>query len=1201
MLDRNLWHEGRRSAWLWLTILFSALGGITIVAQAYFLSQAVSQVFLDGANRIDVTPLLVALLSVILLRAVLAGARDTAAGRASAQIKRDLRDRLFDHLVAAGPVRVAAEQTGELTAVLTEGIEALEAYFAEYLPGLFVAGIIPLTILMVVLPADPLSGLVLLLTGPLIPLFMVLIGRSAQRLTERQFNQLSRMSGHFLDVLQGLSTLKQLGQSKRQADNIARISDRFRQTTMSVLRVAFLSALALELLATLSVAVIAVSIGLRLLAGNLNFTLGFFILILAPEFYMPLRQLGQRFHAGMSGSAAAIRIFAFLDASVGAVHEPRAATRGAPPSDLQRDGQPPSAGMVTPSEAELVEGQEHVIPSAVEESLAPAIRFENISFTYPGRDRAALRNVSFTLAAGTTTALTGPSGGGKSTTAALLLRFIDPQEGHIWAGLQELEDIDPAQWRAAIAWVPQSPAIFQGSIAENIRLAQPEAAMDEVVSAARLARLHEAIIALPAGYDTPAGERGLGLSGGQAQRLALARAFLKNAPFLLLDEPAAHLDPATEVELLAATRDLLRGRTALVIAHRPQTIATADQVIRLEKGKVASNSGQLAVGSQQLTANSQQAPFASPPLISSTPSPPHPAAPPPPRPVPPPPLLRLLAFLKPYWARIALSVLLGTLTIGSGVALLATSAYLISAAALQPSIADLSVAIVGVRAFGLSRGIFRYLERLVSHDVTFRVLAEIRVWFYRALEPLAPARLQERGSGELLGYIVGDVEALQDFYVRGVYPVFVAMLAGAGVLLFFGAFAWQLAAVLACFLLFYALALPWLVHVLSKPYAETLARVREGLNMLLVEGIQGLADLLAFGRAADWQTAVHEKGGLLAGLQIRAAGIAGLRSGLGELLTYGAMWAVIWAAIPQAATGTLDPVYLAVLALASVAAFELVQPLPGAAQVWAESRAAAQHLFAVVDAEGNSVAPPAGPLRETPLSPAAVTEPPALQVRDLRFRYETEGPLVLDGLSFDLPPGGSLALLGRSGAGKSTLVNLLLRFWEYDSGEILLNDSSLRDRDPDSVRAYFGVVEQRPYLFNTSLYDNLRIARPEATREEIETAARRAQLHDFVSSLPGGYDTPAGSLGMAISGGERRRVAIARALLRAAPILLLDEPTAHLDPATAEAILDTLVAVAAEEGRSLLLITHDTAAAARMDRQLFLGEAWATSPAEDTG
>ena len=928
---------------------------------------------------------------------------------------------------------------------------------------------------------------------------------------------------------------------------------------MQVLRVAFLSALVLELLSTLSIAVIAVSIGLRLLNGGLEFATGFFVLILAPEFYLPLRQLGQRFHAGMSGTAAAVSIFALLDTA--APPEPAPATLPTPP-------------------------------------LPAPLTLDHVSVTYAGRTEAALRDVSLTIAPGQTMALVGPSGAGKSTVAGLLLKFVTPDTGRVLAGKSDLTTVDAAAWRAQIAWVPQTPALFAGSIVENIRLGRPDAGMDAVIAAAKQAQLHTFVSSLPAGYDTAVGERGLRLSGGQAQRLALARAFLKDAPLLILDEPAAHLDPQTEAELSRTTRALMAGRTVLLIAHRLRgrageaaPLADVDQIVVLQDGQVAAQGTHAALLAQGglyaawlageeigWTATAAEERPASPPLT----------------PAPPPAvgesagdLRRLWRFVAPYSKRVALAVLLGALTIGSGVALLATSAYLIAAAALQPSIADLQVAIVGVRFFGITRGLLRYLERLVTHDITFRVLAEVRVWFYAAVEPLAPAALSREdslSSSDLLARVVDDVETLQEFYVRVVSPPLVALVAGAGVLLFYTFFDWRLAAVMGLFLLLAGAALPWWVHRQSRPYAAPLLQARAALQTQLVEGVQGMADLLAYGWAHTWQTAVHTQGVLLAAEQRQAARISGWRSGLSEGLAQGALWAVLWLAIPMTTAGTFDAVYLAALALAAVASFELVQPLPQAAQLLSASLAAARRLFAVVD-----VPPEVSQTDGIPIAADHEERIPHLAARDLHFRYDETDPWVLDGLHFDLPPGQKLALIGRSGVGKSTLVNLLCRFWEADAGQILLNGRDLRAYDADTVRALWGIVAQRPYLFNATLYDNVRIARPEATRAEIEAAAEAAQLGPLIAALPDGYETQVGSLGMNLSGGERQRVAIARALLREAPVLVLDEPTVHLDPTTSQAVLQTALRLA-DEGRSLLLITHDTAVLGEMDAVLRLGE-----------
>jgi len=442
-----------------------------------------------------------------------------------------------------------------------EGVEALDAYFRQYLPQLALAALVPLTILAFVFPLDFLSGLVLLLTAPLIPIFMILIGNLADALTRRQWTSLSRMSAHFLDVLQGLTTLKLLGRSRDQIQTIARISDHFRQTTLSVLRVAFLSALVLEMVATISTAVVAVEIGLRLLYGRLPFEEAFFVLVLAPEFYLPLRLLGTRFHAGVAGVATARRIFEVL------------ATPPRVDGQVQRVPHP-LAGIADP------EGR------AIHSQVQGPIRFENIHYAYDDGQRPALNGLSFEMLPGQMVALVGPSGAGKSTVAYLLLRFIAPDRGEITVDGIPLESIPLAAWRSQVAWVPQNPYLFHATVAENIRLARPEASLDEVVWAARQAHADRFIQALPQGYDTPVGERGARLSAGQAQRIALARAFLKDAPLLILDEATSNLDPEHEALVQEAVARLTQGRTVLVIAHRLSTVHRADRIVVLEGGRV---------------------------------------------------------------------------------------------------------------------------------------------------------------------------------------------------------------------------------------------------------------------------------------------------------------------------------------------------------------------------------------------------------------------------------------------------------------------------------------------------------------------------------------------------------------------------------------------------------------------------------------
>jgi ATP-binding cassette subfamily C protein CydCD len=1180
-LDKRLLRlAGENRLALALTVGLGFLAGLFTIAQAGALSQVVNRVFLEHQSLQQVSSLLLVLLAALLIRALLVWGGELAANRVAQGVKNALRGRLLKQILALGPAYTSGEQTGELTSALVERVDALEAYFSQYLPGLVLAALVPLTILLVVFPVDLLSGVVFLLTAPLIPLFMVLIGSLAQSLTQRQWQTLSRLSAYFLDVLQGLTTLKMLGSSQAQVEKIARLSDQFRQKTMDVLRVTFLSALVLEMVATLSTAIVAVEIGLRLLYGRLSFEQAFFVLLLAPEFYLPLRTLGARFHSGMSGVEAAQRIFQILD--------------------------------IPAREANPV--QDGALP-APETAVHGNIRFQDVSVAFAD-ERSALRGVTFEIRQGQRLALVGPSGSGKSTAAALLLRFIDPAQGEIWVDGQRLADIPVDIWRSNVAWVPQSPYLMNDTVEANIRLARPEASREQVIQAARQAEADEFIQALPQGYDTLVGERGMRLSGGEAQRLALARAFLKDASLVILDEATANLDLVSEARLQSGMKRLMAGRTVLVIAHRLNTVTQADRIVVLEQGRVV-QSGTHAELSQQtglyrnllsaLQARAWSGTVAqiSPAgplglvetkfLESKIPEPEYLQTqfPEPERssdtPLSEIDLLPVSATPRrlPVWLRLArlasamkgwalLSILAGAATVLSGVGLMATSAYIISEAALQPSIAVLEVAIVGVRFFGIARGLFRYLERYLSHQATFRLLARLRTWFYQSLEPLAPARLLSYHSGDLLARILGDIQSLEDFYVRALAPPFTAILALSIVFIYISRFNLHLALALLIFWLAVGVGLPVLVRLLSLGAGDQLVRQRAGLSSAAVDFVQGLPDLQVYGQAEHSAMEIDQRGQALALVQRRLAGVNGLQIALTGGLSNLGMWSILYLAIPLVVTGQIQGVNLAVLSLAALTSFEAVASLPAAAQHLQSNFQSARRLFEVVDAL---------PQVQDPLNPLPVPAQFDLRVRDLSFRYPGGDP-ALRGLSFDLLPGKRLAIVGPSGAGKSTLLNLLLRFWKFEDGQILWAGRDLREYAQNDIRRSIGVVPQRPYLFSASVRENLRLANPSASEQELIAAAERAQIHDFILSLPQGYDTWIGEQGVRLSAGERQRLAIARALLKDAPLLVLDEATANLDALTERKVLQAIYRWSA--GRALLTITNRLAGMEWMDEILIL-------------
>jgi thiol reductant ABC exporter CydC subunit len=540
-------------------------------------------------------------------------------------------------------------------------------------------------------------------------------------------------------------------------------------------------------------------------------------------------------------------------------------------------------------------------------------------------------------------------------------------------------------------------------------------------------------------------------------------------------------------------------------------------------------------------------------------------------------LRRLLRAAAPFAGRMALAALLGFATIGSSIGLMSTSGYLIAKAALRPSIAELQVAIVGVRFFGIARGGFRYLERLVSHDVTFRLLARLRVWFYGALEPLAPARLMQMRSGDLLARIVADVGTLENLYLRVLAPPLVALLVTVLVAFLIGAFDPRLALTLLLFLLLAGVGLPLFTQRLGRETGQRMVGVRAELNGLLVNGIQGVADLLASGAEGRHLHRVARLSRELGGLQGRMARITGMQGSLSGLLMNLATMATLAVAIPLVSSAQLDGVVLATLVLIVISSFEAVLPLPHAFQYLNASLEAGRRLFEVVDAK---------PAVVDPAHPPPIPTTFDLQVHDLRFAYAPGDPLALDGISFGLARGRFVAVVGPSGAGKSTLAYLLLRFWDYRDGHILLDGQELRAYDAETVRGMMAVVSQHTHLFNASIRDNLLLARPGAAEQELVQAAEEAQVHEFIQSLPQGYDTWIGEQGLRLSGGQRQRLALARAILKDAPVLILDEPTANLDALTEREVAASLQAVAV--GRTTLLITHRLAGLEAADEILVL-------------
>ena len=1097
-------------------VLLGLVGAALVVAQAMLIAEVVVGAFQKELSASELSTPLALLAAVALGRALVSWLTELAAHRASAAVKSELRGRLLARAAELGPGWLSGQRTGSLVALATRGVDALDDYFSRYLPQLGLAVVVPVAVLARIVTEDWISAAVMVVTLPLIPLFMVLIGWATQARMDRQWQLLSRLSGHFLDVVAGLPTLKVFGRAKAQADSIRSITAEYRRATLRTLRIAFLSSFALELLSTLSVALVAVGIGMRLVHGELDLYSGLVILILAPEAYLPIRQVGTQYHAAAEGLSAAEEIFQVLET------EPRAVGTREVPDTLR-------------------------------------LELEKVTVRHAGRSEASLDSASLVVEPGEVVALLGPSGIGKSTLLDVLLGFTEPAEGRVRVGGVELKDLDPERWRERIAWVPQRPYLFAGTIAENVRLARPDADDETVRDALREAGAYDFVMALPRGADTELGEEGVGLSAGQRQRLALARALLADRPLLLLDEPTAALDGETEAGIVDAVRRLAAGRTVVLVVHRPALLAVADRVVTLAR---TAASAPVPVGpavvpsprSEQAAAT-DDGPRLTDPADGTGPTASA--------------LARVRRAAGELRARFWLGLLLGSLALGSAVGLMAVSGWLISRASEQPPVLYLMVAVTATRAFGIGRAVFRYAERLVSHDAVLRMLAELRVAVYRRLERIAPAGLRQSRRGDLLSRLVADVDALQDYWLRWLLPAGVAVVVGAGAV---GFTAWLLpaaGAVLAIGLLVAGVVVPLISGRVARRAEQQLAPARGVLATRVADVLRGTAELTVAGGLKGRMAEARDADLRLRRIASRGAAATALGSGLSALACGLTVVCAALAGVQAVRDGQLAPVALAVVILTPLAAFEAVTGLPLAVQYRQRVRRSAERVYEVLDAPVPVHEP------EQPAAPPVTAFP--VEVRGLRARYAGRQRDALDGLDLTLTPGKRVAVVGTSGSGKTTLAQVLLRFLDAEEGTYMIGGVEASALDGDAVRRFVGLCAQDAHIFDSSVRENLRLARTGATEDELRQALGDARLLEWVDAQPHGLDTLVGEHGAQLSGGQRQRLALARALLADFPVLVLDEPAEHLDLATADALTADLLA--ATEGRTArgaatVLITH---------------------------
>ncbi|MBN3725315.1 thiol reductant ABC exporter subunit CydC [Burkholderia sp. Ac-20379] len=1068
----------------------------------------------------------------VLLRAWLEHRRAAVAQRTAARIQAHLRERLFDRIMQLGPAWFSAERTGGVMLAVVDGVEQLQTFFGAYLPQLAIAVCAPLIIFATLAWWDLPTAAVLLAAALITLALPQLVHRADQRAAIARSRSFKAFGEEFLDAVQGLPTLKSFGQSRAFGQSLALKARALSDSSFWVLALGLLTRLFTDLGTGLGAAG-AMALGAwRVTHGQMSLEALLIVLMAGSEIFRPLRDLRGVLHQGMMGQSAANAIHDLLEARNAHASAARSGRR---------------------------------VPQ-----LAPSLAFDAVSFAYPGRQAGAHDALSFEVAAGETVAIVGRSGAGKSTILRLLLRQHDAQGGAVRIGGHDVRELDIDQVLAMTAVVAQDATLFDGSIADNLRLGRPDASDAAMQAAARAANAHDFIAALPHGYQTQVGERGLTLSGGQRQRLAIARALLRDAPILLLDEALSSVDAENEALIQQALDRLRRGRTTLVLAHRLSSVVGADRILVLEQGRVVQQGRHAdlidAPGPYRtLMAPQLEAARDAVPLTPAAGPARQAASAPPARTLNddaahigwPETWGTLLRFVARWKAKVGLTVACGigrTLAfIGIGI----VSAWVLAAVATGRPYHSLLLALAGLVPLA---AILHWLESWLAHDLAYRLLAEMRIALYATLERLAPAGLLRRRSGDLVALATQDVETVEYFYAHTLAPAFVAVLIPLAALAALAWVAWPLALVLLPFLLWAGLA-----PVLARAGVDRLgAQARASLALLgahLTETIQGMAELAAFQAiaqrraafAAEVQAYRETRLRLLADLSRQAATLD-VASGLGGLAV-AAMggWLV--------AQGGLAREILPLAVLIAAAAFSPVGEIGQAARQLADTVASTRRLRAVekepVPVEDGSQDAP---------------DDATLRFEQVRFTYPGRAEAAVDELSFEVRAGSTVALVGASGAGKSTIANLALRFHDPQHGQIRLGGADVKTLRLDALRQRIALVAQDTYLFNDTLEANIRLARRDASPEDVRRALERAALGEFVARLPDGLATRVGERGVQLSGGQRQRIAIARAFLKDAPILILDEATSHLDTLSEQQIraaLDGLM-----RNRTAIVIAH---------------------------
>ena len=1157
-------------------LLFTLLGTVATLGQAYAFACIIDRLVVQGG---DISfDYILGLMLMIFLRMVCTHGEQWLRDHIASAVHEYLRNRVLHHMLSQG-VR-QSESAGSITHILTDGLDHVDAYMSQYIPQALYAVLIPLILSIAIINSISWVGWILLLTYPLIPFFMILIGKEADKLNKQQWERMQFLGGHFLDVLQGLTTLKVFGRAKEQIHVIGRLSGEFRDATLKVLRIAFLSALVLELIGTISTAMIAVYLGVSLVYGEVEFLPAFFILLLAPDFYAPLRQLGSAFHTGLSGKVSLTAVQEYITSGVEVVHT----------------GQKTLKGPIQ------------------------TIEFRDVAYEYE-EDHVGLATFTGVLERGRSYMLVGESGAGKTTISNVLMQLLTPTKGQVTIDGYDLQTLDSQWYHEQIAYLSQTPYIMSGTLRENLQFGLP--ATDETLwQVLEQVQLADFVATLPKGLDTLIGEDGYGLSGGQRQRLALGRTLLRPAQILILDEVTAHLDVETEHLIMQVLHQYGQDKIVLYVGHRVQTMKYVDILFVMQEGRLVESGSYRDLVAQNGYFTSLVNTYSNPvmrkvveeTLKSESPNPALGAdyssgdisydivrqveietlhnthasnikehnkigktqqnirrG-----------LWSLWKLLSGHRALLVGSVVFAMATVLMNIGLLTTSTWLITKASEHPLLVVLSLAIVGVRFFGISRAICRYGERYVSHSMAFQGLYELRIAFFERLEPLVPRIFQSMKMGDLLGRIMADIETLQFFYLRTLVP----SLSFLGVTVLGCIIGYQLhpivAMVIALYSILVGVVLPMIITYVLRQVPPMRLHTRGRMKEELIESIHGVVDIIMSHQEKRFVQSMKASFSVFDGWQ--SLWNRGVRWNQTILLglAQSALLVGIIVGVWVIDDITYRPLWVAVIAIGLQSYFEALQPMTEASLHGYESALAMERLEQLDDRSGQEKTSLESMNHQSSID-VDKTVSPMIRMQALSFAYDVLP--IYEELELSIQKGEKVAIVGPSGSGKSTLFALLQGWYAY-SGTIFIDGVDTRALSEEELQSYMAYATQDIYIFHATIGDNIRLAKPSATDEDIWQALEAVQLADWVRTLPKGLRTMVGQGGMGLSGGQRQRLGMARLYLRDAEILLLDEPLEGLDQVTRHLVQDQLSTLF--RGKTVLYITHHIEQLHEMDRIVFL-------------